>query len=150
MVFNKKKSLKALIQNSLGSKFFRSIYFNVDGKSKDILENGNLSCAFYVSIILKILGLISEIHTTVNSTILDLEKSGWQKTKKPTFGAVVVWEPTLKNKHYHIGFCLNSKKAVSNSSKKRCPIIHNINYQNRKIKAIYVHKEIDSKFKPFC
>jgi len=142
VVFNKKKSLKILIQNSLNSKFFRSIYFDINGKSKDILENGNLSCAFYVSIILKILGLISEIHTTVKSTILDLEKSGWQKTKKPFFGAVIVWEPTLKNKHYHIGFCLNSKKAVSNSSKKRGPIIHNINYQKRKIKAIYKFKEL--------
>jgi hypothetical protein len=143
MVFSKKKSLKALIQNSLGSKFFRSIYFNVSGKPKDILENGNLSCAFYVSVILKILGLISEIHTTVKSIISDLEKSGWQKTKKPAFGAVIVWEPAPpKSKHYHIGFCLNSKKAVSNSSKKRCPIIHDINYQNRKIKAIYKFKEL--------
>jgi len=123
MVFNKKKSLNVLIKNSLSSSFFRSIYFDINGKSKDILENGNLSCAFYVSIILKILGLISEIHTTVKSTILDLEKSGWQKTKKAVFGAVIVWEPTSKNKHYHIGFCLSSKKAVSNSSKKRGPII---------------------------
>jgi hypothetical protein len=46
MVFSKKKSLKALIQNSLGSKFFRSIYFNVSGKPKDILENGNLIALF--------------------------------------------------------------------------------------------------------
>jgi hypothetical protein len=143
MVFNKKKSLKALIQNSLGSKFFRSIYFNVNGKSKDILENGNLSCAFYVSVILKILGLISGVHATVKSTILDMKKSGWQKTKKPTFGAVIVWEPILKNKHYHIGFFLNSKKAVSNSSKKGYPIIHDINYQGMKIKEIYAHREIN-------
>lgn len=141
--FDKKKSLKILIKNSLGSKFFRSIYFFINNKSLDILKNGDLSCAFYVSIILKILGLINSIHTTVDSTVKDLENFGWYKIKKPKFGAVILWDYKKGGKHMHLGFCLNKNKAVSNSSKLKSPQIHNIYYENRSIKAIYFHKELE-------
>lgn len=141
--FDKKKSLKILIKNSLGSKFFRSIYFFVNDKSEDILKNGDLSCAFYVSIILKILGLINTIHTTVNSTIKDLENSSWYKIDKPRFGAVILWDYKKRGKNLHLGFYLNKNKAVSNSSKFKSPQIHNIYYENRPIKAIYFHKELE-------
>jgi hypothetical protein len=44
---DKRKTLLRLIENSIGTKIFRNAYFFVDGKSKDILKNGELSCAFY-------------------------------------------------------------------------------------------------------
>ncbi|MCX7589549.1 MAG: hypothetical protein N2Z85_01245 [Patescibacteria group bacterium] len=147
--FDKKKSLKVLIKNSLNSKFFRSIYFfdYQNKKSKDILKNGDLSCAFYVSIILKILGLINNVHTTVNSTILDLEKSGWHKIDKPKFGSVILWDykksKNRKNQHMHLGFYLNKNKAVSNSSKLKSPQIHDLYYEQRPIKSFYFHKELE-------
>lgn len=140
---DKKKSLKILIKNSLGSKFFRSLYFFVTNKSKDILKNGDLSCAFYVSVILKILGLINDLHTTVKSTILDLEKSGWYKIEKPKFGAVILWDYKSRGKHMHLGFYWGNNKAVSNSSRVKSPQIHSIYYQNRPIKAIYFHKDLE-------
>lgn len=140
---DKKRSLKILINNSLGSKFFRSVYFFINNQSKDVLKKGDLSCAFYVSIILKILNLIQSIHTTVTSTVLDLEKSGWYKIKKPKFGAIILWDYKKRGKHMHLGFCLSSKKAVSNSSKLKSPQIHNIYYEDRLIKAIYFHKDLE-------
>jgi hypothetical protein len=138
--FDKKRSLFALIKNSLGSKFFRSLYFFDGKRSRDILENGRLSCAFYVSVILRILGLIKECHTTVNGLIEDMENSGWQKVAKLQKGAVIVWEE--KDGHKHIGFYLGNNKAASNSSKKKSPLIHSANYQNRKLIAIYTHNEL--------
>jgi hypothetical protein len=138
-----KKSIEVLIKNSLGSKFFRSVYFNVYGKTKDILENGNLSCAFYVSIILKIVGLISNVHSTVLGTVNDLEKNGWYLINQPKKYALIVWDKDKKHKNLHIGFCLNKIWAVSNSSKFKTPIKHKINYENRIIKAIYFHPSLE-------
>ncbi|MER3407162.1 MAG: hypothetical protein C4278_01940 [Patescibacteria group bacterium] len=139
--FDKKRSLFKLIKNSVNCKFFQSIYFiDEKGKSKDILKKGELSCAFYVGVILRILKLVDSVHTTVEGTIKDMLENGWQETDKLVKGAVIVWEK--RNGHYHIGFYLGNKKAVSNSSQKRKPIIHSLNYQNRKIEKIYIHPEI--------
>lgn len=137
---DKKRSLFKLLKNSLGTKLFRSVYFFVNNKSIDIYQNGKLSCAFYVSTILKIIGLIENIHATVESTIKDLEKSGWYKIEKPRKGAVLVWEN--RNNHYHLGFYLEKNKAISNFSSKGVPLIHKLN-NNRKIIAIYFHKDLE-------
>ncbi len=139
---DKKKSLFVLIKNSLGTKLFQSVYFFVNGKSKDIYQKGKLSCAFYVSTILKILGMIESIHATVEGTIKDLEKSGWYKIEKPKKGAIIVWEKS-KDGHQHIGFYIGKNKAVSNSSFLRKPTIHFLNYNKRKIEAIYFHKDLE-------
>jgi hypothetical protein len=48
-----KESLFALIDASTGSKLFRHAYATVNGKKKDITEGGKLSCAFYVSTLLR-------------------------------------------------------------------------------------------------
>jgi hypothetical protein len=140
---DKKKTLFKLIENSIGSKLFRNNYFFIGYKSqsKDILKNGKLSCAFYVSFLLYFIKLISNLHTTVEGTLKDLEKSGWYKINKPKKGAIVLWDK--KDGHYHIGFYWNSKKAVSNYPSKRKPLFHSLNYQNRKILAFYFHKELE-------
>ncbi len=138
---NHKKSLETLIRNSIGSKFFKSVYFNVGGEIKDILKKGDLSCAFYVSTVLKIIGLISNIHATVLGTIKDLESSGWYQIKNPKKFAVVVWDSDKKHKHLHIGICINKNLAVDNSSKLKSPQIHKINH--RKIKALYFHPNLE-------
>lgn len=137
----------ALIQNSLGTTMFRNVYALVNGKKKDILEDGELSCAYYVSSILRIHGLIGQIHTTVAGTIKDLEKSGWKHAKKPSLGSVLVWEPGAEsNGHGHIGFYLGNDVAVSNSSKKGLITKHHATYGNstsgpkRPIVAIYTYK----------
>lgn len=140
LIFNRKKSLFALIKNSLGSRFFRSLYFFDGKKSINILKNGKLSCAFYISVILRILGLIKEPHATVDGLIKDMENSGWQKTNKIQKGVVLVWEQ--KNGHKHVGFYIGGKKAVSNDSQKKFPIIHSVNYQKRKIIAMYYNEKL--------
>ena len=61
---DKRKTLFKLIENSIGTKLFRNNYFFINGKSKDLLRNGELSCAFYVSSILYLLKLIKDVHTT--------------------------------------------------------------------------------------
>ncbi|MBI2063859.1 MAG: C40 family peptidase [Candidatus Yanofskybacteria bacterium] len=114
------------VKNSIGSNLFRNLYAKIDGRKKDILENGNLSCAIFVSSILYLHKLISDLHATVTGTVNDLEKSGWIKITKPKIGAVLVWETKKfeKGQHKHVGFYIGNNKAISHEYEKRQPILH--------------------------
>lgn len=111
----------AAIKNSVGSKQFRNLIADVDGKTTDLMENGRLACAFYASWILLHFGLIEEAHATVKSTVKDLREHGWTDAKEPKEGDVLVWEATFEHDpnepHEHIGFYIGNERAVSNSSK---------------------------------
>lgn len=125
---------------------FRSYYALVNGIDQDILRDGDLSCAFYVSSILKIFNLIQEVHTTVTNTVKDLEASEWKKVVEPKIGCVLVWEAKLfenEEVHTHIGFYMGNNTAISNSEKYKVPKLHHVTWNNtRKIVAIY-SKELE-------
>jgi len=138
-----------MIKASQGSQMFRHLYVLENKQKKDILKNGELSCAYYVSSILKIFDLISQPHATVKSTIEDILKSDWQPTKKLKPGNVLVWQ---KKKfpngtiHQHVGFYLGQDKAMSHRYEKKMPIIHHFTYgqtqtgqPKRKIIQILTH-----------
>ncbi len=147
------------IKNSVGSNLFRNLFARVNGEKKDILEDGTLSCAIYTSSILYLFKLITGTHATVKGTVADLEKSGWTKTKKPREGAILVWEAQELGSgeaHKHIGFYINENKAISNSFKKRRPILHHWTFgiKNglpagkagrpvRKVEQIFWNKKLD-------
>ena len=119
---------------------FRNLYIVQNGNKSDATNDGELSCAFYVSGLLVIFKLIKNVHGTVASTQKDLEESGWIKVINPIPGNIIIWEPmdNDQNVNEHIGFYIGREKAISNSSTKRKIIIHNWTYDNtRKIKAIY-------------
>lgn len=155
-----KDSYLSVIKNSIGSKIFRNSFTIIDGQKKDLLKNGKLSCAFFVSSILVIFKLIKEVHLTVDGTIKDLEKSGWKKVypvkffakqklfsmvKKLKIGSIILWEE--KNGHKHLGFFIGKNQAISNAFyfyKKREPIIHHLTYNGRrKIEEIFWHKKLE-------
>lgn len=123
------RSYIATIENSVGSNLFRNLYFRINRKAVDVLEDGDLSCANYVTSVLYLFGLIRERHATVIGTIKDLQQSGWRKIKKPRKGAVVLWDFKKNNdgtagKHRHLGFYIDKKIAISNSSSKRIVARH--------------------------
>lgn len=128
------------IKNSIGSKTFRNFYARVDGKKVDIMQNGELSCAFFVSSVLALFKFIKGAHATVDSTVKDLRKSGWKKISKPKIGSVLIWEKAdfgNNDAHKHIGFFIGDNKAVSNSNKLGYPVKHDWNFgAKRKIDAI--------------
>ena len=141
-----------MIKASQGSRMFLRLYVLENNKKKDILKNGELSCAYYLSSILKIFDLISELHTTVKSTIEDMRKSGWQPTKKLKSGNVLIWQEKKfpdGTIHQHLGFYLEQNKAISHRPEKKMPIIHHFTYgqtktgqPKRKIIQILTHKII--------
>jgi len=132
---------------------FRNIFVSEKGGKKDILENGENSCAYFVSSILKVFDLISSPHATVEGAIKDILDNGWRTTKKLTPGNVVLWEEIecSDGSHKHLGFFLEGDKVISNSHKKRMPLIHHLTYGNyqdgqskRKIVKIFTHSLICS------
>jgi len=132
------KNYLAMIENSLGVNLFRNFYVRFKDTliEKDVMENGNKSCAFYTSAILTLNGLIKKTHATVDSVIKDMEESGWIKTDNPKQGDIIVWEE--KEGATHIGFWWNALEAISNSSTEKFPVKHDLTYDDtRKITAIY-------------
>lgn len=127
------RSYIAMIENSVGANLFRNLYFYVDGKSVDVLEDGDLSCAVYVTTILYTFGLIKERHATVNGTIEDIEKSGWYKINEPRKGTLILWGFKKKDdgtpgKHRHVGFYIDENTAISNDSDSRVVWRHHPTY----------------------
>lgn len=118
---------------------FRELYLKQDGKIFNAMEDGDLSCAFYVSSLLKIFNLIKDVHGTVSGTVKDIEDSGWIKVATPSPGDVLIWEADEKSElHKHIGFYVGKNIAISNSSTKKRVIKHNWTYgETRKFEAIY-------------
>ncbi|MBS3902858.1 MAG: hypothetical protein KGZ30_00570 [Anaplasmataceae bacterium] len=141
----------SFIKGSVGSKSYQHDYYFINGKKLDVLENGNLSCAFYVSSVLAVFNLISITHTTVKSTVVNMESSGWKKIKKPRLGCVLVWESKqfADGAHRHIGFYTGSEKAISNNDKKLFPIEHHWTFgvvkgkPKRKVEAMYWHPNLE-------
>lgn len=141
------KSYIAAIKNSIGSRIFRKLYmYDKDAdRVVEVLQNGNLSCAYFVSSILFHFGLISELNVNVQETAAAMKAAGWQTVKKPVPGSVIVWDKKYFKKskawHGHIGFFVRSGRAISTSSRTGYPVIHNLRPDGRKIVEILWHPQ---------
>src|SRR3989344_2481781 len=134
----------AMIENSVGTKMFQTFYAQVAGTKTNVVEGGKLSCAFYVTSVLVIFGLIQRIHGTVVPTLQDLKESGWREVKKPRPGSVVVWKEAghiAPISQRHIGFYLGDDTAVSNNHKLGYPCKHSMNHLDREVDLILWNKK---------
>jgi len=134
----------SFIEGSVGTAAYRHAYARVNDEKRDLVENGKLSCAFFVSSVLVVFNWLGKIHVTVKGTVIELEKSGWIKIEDLRPGAVLVWEAQEASEgHNHIGFYLKDDRAVSNSSETGLVSEHHFTYgqeegrPKRKIEAIY-------------
>lgn len=136
-----------LIRASVNSGIFQTLYVQIGNKQVDILENGNLSCAFFVSSILKLFSLIKDTHATVSGTERDLARSGWQRIKKPQIGCVIIYAPTKfpdGSIHRHIGFFIGRNKAISNNYRTRVPSRHIWN--KRPVESLWWHEKLNKHY----
>ena len=146
-ILNKKNYLDSLPTFG-GSKSFRNVYAEIDGKIKDLTENGNLSCSFFVSsYLLRFTSvslnfkLINEIHLTVPGTVKDLKTCGWYEIKDLKTGAIITWKNSSKSQHPHIGFYLGNGKFISNNDIEREIIISD--EKERVIDSIFWHEFLE-------
>lgn len=142
-------SYLAAIHGSIGANTWRKAYAKIDGIKTEITLDGILSCAYFVSSILRMFDLIGSVHMTVEKTEKDMQESGWVKINKPKPGAVIFWEKLMfkEGLHAHNGFYIGGGKAISNSEEVRTPIEHDWQDSSdgraRKIEAIYWHPKFD-------
>lgn len=130
----------SVIKNSSGTLMFKNLYADVNGEKKDITDEGDLSCAFFVSSVLLMFKKIEGVHATVSSTVRDMEESGWIRTDEPKRGDVVVWGEKMGSdgkSHKHIGFFWNKGAAISNSKDKRHPVEHSLEMEGRETEAFF-------------
>lgn len=141
------KSYLTVIKNSVNSNQFRNFFAKVDGVEKDILNDGEFSCAFFASSILLLFKQIKEPHMTVVGLIKDLKESGWDEIDNPTLGSVLVWQDKQAGDgslHKHIGFYVGNNLAVSNGEAKKSPQFHHYTFGQegegyRKIELVLIN-----------
>ena len=142
----RRESFLAMIRNAVGANVYRTLYIRDERGKRDVLEDGDLSCAYFASSVLHQFKLIESPHATVAGTVRDLEASGWQKVETPQAGDVLVWEKQEQGRsgaHTHIGFSVGGERAVSNDSFARVPQEHHLTFGEkdgapaRRITALY-------------
>lgn len=135
-----------MVRASEGATMYRTLWADVDGVRRDILDNGRVSCAFYVCSMLFHFRLIEQMHATITGLEADLKRSGWRQVEHLVPGAVIIWEKAVQEggeAHEHVGIYLGEYLAVSHSDKTKTPVIHERYFGSgkdlRRIRAIYVH-----------
>ena len=134
------------IENSVGTDLFRNFYIEEDERERDVLNDGELSCAMFVSSILTLFAQNKTPHATVSSTQNDLIKHGWVEVKFNSEqdlqeGDIIIWEPVEFTEepgflHAHIGFYLGGGFAVSNNYKTGKPDSQKLDPASRKISSV--------------
>lgn len=139
-----RKSYLTRVRAAIGTSMFRSLHALVGGKEVDILGNGQKSCALFVSTILVGFGLIRAVHATVESTVADMERSGWTRLSRPKKGCVVLWKDYLigSQPHDHIGFYMGNGRAISNSSALGSPQEHA--YTVHRVDRLFWHPSLEN------
>ncbi len=142
----KKESLIKIIENSVGSRLFNSLLvkYKDTGKIADVMNDGEYSCAFFVSSILYLFQTIPKTTATVKSLKELIETdSHWGKinTEEKEAGDVVFWEKVKLEdgtESAHVGFALNENEAVSADYKSKMIAKHPI--KERAIEAVFRYK----------
>lgn len=145
-----KKNYFAVIKNSEGTRMFRDFFVVYKKRVKNLTKRGELSCALFVSSILYLFGLIKNIHLGATKEtediapvglLEDMKKSSWVEISRPKKGCVLLWEKI--DGHFHVGFFLGDKKAISTSSIKRKVLIHDYKFNGkREIEKAFWHKKL--------
>lgn len=157
--------LMKLLENAVGCRLFRDFLIMKKGEAVNATQDGLLSCAFFVSSILRLATLRDEtpLIDTVSLSNIDLfdedegEKKnrqlrdcGWVEIDVPDWtwlepGALVLWEKQGPARHSGFIFEQGDEPwAISNSSVNGMPIKHHPTfYDRRRIILAFWHPAFD-------
>lgn len=146
----RKPTYLKMIENSVGSKIFNSRFIKENKKEFDELEDGNLSCAVFVTSIFKLNNMTDKILSDVIDVETFMEQSNnFEKinTSEIQNGDILIWEGVIfkidGEPHRHIGFAISNKEAISTSDDHRQVIKHPILYEKgiekkiRKVEKVF-------------
>lgn len=130
------RRLMVLLLNSLGTNQYRAYYLEQDGEAVDVTQDGELSCAFFVSAILRMATLpdepplIESVCLNNEALIEQLVVAGWEEvdlnTSPPKPGMVVIYD--WQDGHRHSGVVCAPDEVISNSSELRQPDKHHLTF----------------------
>lgn len=131
-----KETYLAMVQNSIGTQMFRSMIARKNnGEVEDILRDGDYSCAFFVSTILRICEMLrGRTRTTVRGLREYLtHSSNWEEINCQSIepGDIIFWERVTfadGSSNEHVGIALSQQEAVSTSDSKKMVVNHHINF----------------------
>jgi hypothetical protein len=136
---DREKNYLTMITNAVGSRLFAQLWVSDSaGEEEDISRGGELSCAIFVSGVLKLNDRLKELTATVSRLQERMLAQGWREVSleeiKP--GDVIFWNKrTAKGAgaaHSHVGFYIGHQKAISNSNKLKKIVRHSWNYGGRR------------------
>lgn len=121
-----------MVENSVGTRLFNSIIAKRGEETIDILADGDLSCATFVSNILYLNHFLDNQRVVVGSLEKDLASSSNFKEISPEnylpeTGDVILWGVIVGQDgvaHKHFGFALNNEEAVSTTGISHSAIRH--------------------------
>jgi hypothetical protein len=126
-----KETLLKMIENAPDTRLFRSLFVRDKdtGVVEDATNNGEYSCAFFVSGLLTLAGYLPRIHGTVKGLRKKLQELNYEIISEDMMqpGDIIFWEKMmfpngLENEH--VGFVLNKETAISTSFKKQQVVSH--------------------------
>jgi len=133
-----KSFLKAL-ENAKGTKIFNTFYVldKRTGKERDVLNDGEFSCAFFVGGMLTLFGLLERPHATVTTTIEKIKERGHEPINPTNLeaGDIIVWEKqTFEDGtvNEHMGFYLGDERAVSTDYQKKEATHHHYTFGQKR------------------
>lgn len=120
-----------MIQNAPDTRLFNSLFvrYKDSGDIKDVCNDGEYSCAFFVSGLLTLAGYLEKPHATVaglRAKLLELQFEKIENAKDAQPGDIIFWD---KIEHEdgtvteHVGF-ISEKGAVSTDFSTRAVMEH--------------------------
>lgn len=131
----KKETYLMMLENSIGSKLFNSIIIkNENGEVKDLLNDGEYSCALFVSGVLYLNIMTQRTRSTVNNLEKDLSENQSfvhiEDQNKIEPGDILIWESVTfedGSQNRHVGFVISKDEAISTDYIKKHVVKHPIN-----------------------
>lgn len=152
----RRRTLVYFVKNSVGSRAWaKSFILDSDNRVHDLYESGNLSCAYFISSVLKTCELWDgQCVGNVNSLISKLPDNGWERIEEPRIGAIVIYGEVQLDRAWatrHVGFVVGEDEVVSNGSSNSFAIeSHPINYMKveatgewRSVDGYWWHKDFE-------
>ena len=127
----RKETYIKMIENSVGTKLFNSIIIkNETGEVQDLLNDGEYSCALFVSSVLVLHLLLPRARTTVANLEKELtDHKSFIEVPKESIetGDVIFWESVTYedgSQNRHVGFAISSHEAISTNYIEKCVVRH--------------------------
>lgn len=143
----RKETYLKTIENSVGTRLFNSAFvrYKDTGEVKDIFNDGEYSCAYFVSSLLFLGEMLKKPSATVKSLREDIDADkNWQKVdlNSTQAGDIVFYEKTKFDdgtENAHVGFVLNSNEAVSTDYKSKVVARHPLAVRPAEVAYRYVN-----------